>query len=76
MKVSIQMAIRIAAPKPLYVCDDHELWQKMEPKIRGRRRKEVARIPVYVDDEGDKDADDEDFEDVDGYLYNSMQKDD
>ncbi|SOD22794.1 HNH endonuclease [Nitrosomonas ureae] len=33
------MAMRIATPVPSLACDDHERWQKTEPKIRGARKK-------------------------------------
>ncbi|SDH34299.1 HNH endonuclease [Nitrosomonas sp. Nm132] len=40
-KLYFNMAMRIATPFPLLACDDHERWQKTEPKIRGARKKTI-----------------------------------
>lgn len=61
------IAQRIAAPRPLRFCDNYVLWNKAQGAIRGARRKLLRDIEAQ---------DDTDFEDVDDYLYNAMQKDD
>jgi 5-methylcytosine-specific restriction endonuclease McrA len=74
LKVCRQMAIRIAAPNALRVCDNHQLWESVEPKIRGRRRSHFSRHPITVNN-GNYEYIDDNFEYVDNYLQNSMQKD-
>jgi hypothetical protein len=75
-KVCVQMAVRIGAPQPLHACDNHELWEKIEPKIRARRRAQFVRVRMDVPEVDADELDDGDFEDVDGYLHDAMQKDD
>lgn len=40
-KLYLNMAMRIVTPFPSLACDDHERWQKTEPKIRGARKKAI-----------------------------------
>jgi 5-methylcytosine-specific restriction endonuclease McrA len=61
------MAQRIAAPQPLRSCDNYELWHKTQGSMRGARAKLLRELEEQADSE---------FEDVDSYLYNAMQKDD
>ena len=67
-----EMAQRIAAPMPVFLCDDHEQWRKCFAGIVGARR----RLSRLLSEQPAEEGDDEEFEDVDGYLYESMQKDD
>jgi len=66
-KMYSEMALRIAAPKPLYLCDDYENWNKFQGAIRGARRTRVRELEEEAKCE---------FEDVDGYLADAMAKDD
>ena len=59
---------RVAAPSPTRLCDDPGQWKKCWSGIAAGRRRLIR--------ECEEAADDEEFEDVDGYLYHSMQKDD
>lgn len=61
------MAQRIAAPQPLRFCDDYVHWNKTQGAIRGARGKLMREA---------RDEAESDFEDVDDYLFNAMQKDD
>ena len=62
-----ELADRIGAPAALRACDDHLTWKSVEPGIRGARRRLVKERQEELEGE---------FEDVDGYLWHSMQKDD
>ena len=64
-----EMALRVAAPQPSFGCDDPERWEKCWRGILGARRR-LSRELEYEKDE------DNEFEDVDCYLYDAMQKDD
>ena len=65
--VCSDLAVRVAALAPSRCCDDHERWQAAEPGIRSARRKRMQEM---------EEAAETDFEDVDGYLWDSMQKED
>ena len=65
------MAMRIAAPCPSFACDDHDHWQKAEPKIRGARKKAIKKLREDIEDD-----DAAGWEDVDGYVAHTMAKDD
>lgn len=58
------MAKRIAAPSPTFLCDA-ELWNKCQSGISGARRRLLRELEEEEDSE---------FEDVDGYLYDSCRK--
>ncbi len=62
-----EMATRTAVLQPLQCSDDHVGWRKLEAAVRGQRRRYFKEMAE--DDEND-------LEDVDGYLAHSMQKDD
>lgn len=66
MQVWAEVVSRVASPLPLLALDRPD-WQKVSPKILSFRR--AAHREQLTQEEGD-------FEDVDGYLYHSMQKDD
>lgn len=65
--ICCDLAERAAAPVPTRCCDDDERWSAAEPGLRMARRELLQ--------EG-LEADETDFEDVDGYLHDAMQKDD
>jgi hypothetical protein len=60
------MAFRIRASNPTRLCDDEREWRATERSLRPERRRQYLEWA---------EAEDADFEDVDGYLYHSMQKD-
>jgi 5-methylcytosine-specific restriction endonuclease McrA len=62
-----RLALRIAAPLPLSACDNYERWRRAEPNLRSQRKRLRDILLLEEDD---------DFEDVDDYLWHSMQKDD
>lgn len=68
------MALRIAAPEPFKLCDRND-WRSFFAKVRRGRLATIAkRYP-----EGFPDVDDEDaagWEDTDGYVWHTSQKDD
>ena len=61
------MAQRIAAPQALRFCDNYELWNKTQGSMRAARAKLLRELEEQAESE---------FEDVDSYLCNAMQKDD
>lgn len=61
-----RLALRIAAPKPLSLCDGDD-WAQTWPILRSERRRVLREIEEMEDSE---------FEDVDGYLAHAMGKDD
>jgi len=61
-----RLALRIAAPKPLYLCDGDD-WARTWPILRSERRRVLREFEEIEDSE---------FEDVDGYLAHAMGKDD
>ena len=65
--ICCDLAERVAAPVPIRCSDDDERWSAAEPGLRMARRKLLQERL-----EANKTA----FEDVDGYLYDAMQKDD
>jgi hypothetical protein len=62
------IAERIAAPSPTRLCDDPSRWDKCWRGIANARRRLVRQLQEA--------ADEEDFEDVDDYLHDAMQRDD
>ena len=60
------LALRIAAPEATKLCD-HEAWESWWRGISGTRREVMREI---------EEAEESDFEDVDGYLAHTMSKDD
>ena len=61
------MAKRIASPKPLLLCDDYEHWRSLQGKMMGARKRRYRELQEEAEN---------DFEDVDGYLRDAMEKDD
>jgi len=66
-KMYSEMALRIATPKPLHLCDDYENWKKFQGAIMGSRKRRIRELEEEAEN---------DFEDVDGYLRDAMEKDD
>lgn len=62
-----ELALRIAAAVPLRACDDHAEWNGIQKKLMPSRKVRFREIEEELDGE---------WEDVDGYLWHSMQKDD
>lgn len=65
--ICCDLAARVAVPVPTRCCDDDERWSAAEPGLRLARRELLQEMLK---------ADETYFEDVDGYLYEAMQKDD
>lgn len=61
-----RLALRIAAPQPLYLCDGDD-WARTWPLLRSERRRVLREIEEMEDCE---------FEDEDSYLAHAMGKDD
>ena len=77
------LAERIAVPLPSRCCDDHERWRAAQSGLKTARRRKLLGTAIVrksrrtpVSDMDDRDDPDGDFEDVDRYLYDAMQKDD
>lgn len=62
-----QIAIRIASLSPTRVCDDETAWNEWQKQLLPARRIR------FRETEEERETN---FEDVDDYLYNAMQKDD
>lgn len=43
-KMYSEMALRVAAQKPLHLCDDYKNWNKLQGAIRGSRRTHVREL--------------------------------
>jgi hypothetical protein len=61
------MAFRIRASNPTRLCDDEREWKVTERSLRPERRRQYLEWA---------DAEDGEFDDVDGYLGGAMRKDD
>lgn len=61
------MSFRIAASVPLRACDDYERWNKLQGSLCGSRHRLLRELEEEMEN---------DFEDIDGYLRHSMEKDD
>ena len=61
------LADRIAHAAPLRACDDETAWNAAQKRLMPRRR--IRFREVQEEREGD-------FQDVDGYLWHAMQRDD
>ncbi|HEY1729709.1 MAG TPA: hypothetical protein VGG22_15140 [Candidatus Baltobacteraceae bacterium] len=62
-----ELATRIASPVPLKVCDDEREWNSFQKQLMPQRHQRFKDMEAERED---------DFEDVDGYLWHAMQKDD
>lgn len=62
-----EVALRIGAALPLRLCDDATVWPECWKGIFAERKGRFREI---------EEQEESDFEDVDGYLYHAMQKDD
>jgi 5-methylcytosine-specific restriction endonuclease McrA len=61
------VALRIGATQPIRLCDDPTHWASCWSGILAERRRTFRESEEELES---------DFEDVDGYLYHTMQKDD
>jgi len=66
-KMYLDIAIRVAAPTALRCCDNEELWKERFQPIMAARRARARELEEEAETA---------FEDVDGYLRHTMQKDD
>lgn len=81
--ICMDLAGRIAAPMPSRCCDDHERWRAAQTGLKAARRRKLLGTTIdrkvrrtLVSGMEERDASEGDFEDVDGRLYDAMQKDD
>lgn len=80
-EICVALVERIAVAVPSRCCDDHQRWQASEPGLKAHRRRrlsgaELGRRPrrTPVGDTDEFDGPEGDFEDIDGYLHDAMQK--
>jgi hypothetical protein len=66
-QICAELALRIAATNVQRVCDDYEGWRALERQIRSQRTRRFKELQEEAET---------DFEDVDGYLYDAMQRED
>jgi hypothetical protein len=71
IELYLSMAARIASPFPLLACDNQDAWKKMQPKITAARKRAFKEIQDEIET-----ADDESWENTDGYVAHVMAKDD